>query len=264
MKIIVLLKQVPDTNQVKIDPKTGTLIRQGVPSIINPDDKFALEGAVRLKEEFGGTVTILSMGPPQAKDAIMEGIAMGADDGILLSDRMFAGADTWATSYSLSQALKKIGDYDIIFAGRQATDGDTAQIGPQTAEALDIPQVTYVYDVQMQEDGKTIRVKKAMEDGYEVLDVPLPALLTCIKDLNVPRYPSISGIQRAVSVEIPVWSAADVDAEPEKIGLKGSPTMVAKTFTPEPACRGDCISGTCEDVVTQLINKLQEINILKE
>lgn len=264
MKIIVLLKQVPDTNQVKIDPKTGTLIRQGVPSIINPDCKFALEGAIRLKEKFGGTVTILSMGPPQAKDAIMEGLAMGADDGILLSDRMFAGADTWATSYSLAQALKKIGDFDVIFAGRQATDGDTAQIGPQTAEALNIPQITYVFDVQVKEDGRTMRVKKAMEDGYEVIDVPMPALLTCIKDLNEPRYPPISGIQRAVEYDIPVWSAADVDADPEKIGLKGSPTQVAKTFTPEPSCRGDCISGTCEDVVTQLMNKLHEINILRE
>jgi electron transfer flavoprotein beta subunit len=264
MKIIVLLKQVPDTNQVKIDPKTGTLIRQGVPSIINPDDKFALEEGIRVKEQFGGTVTILSMGPPQAKDAIMEGLAMGADEGVLLSDRMFAGADTWATSYSLAQALKKIGDYDIIFAGRQATDGDTAQIGPQTAEALDIPQITYVFDVKVKEDGRTMVVKKAMEDGYEVLEVPMPALLTCIKDLNDPRYPSISGIQRAVESTIPVWSAADVGADPEKIGLKGSPTMVAKTFTPEPACRGDCISGPCDDMVTQLINKLHEINILKE
>jgi len=264
MKIIVLLKQVPDTNQVKIDPKTGTLIRQGVPSIINPDDKFALEEGIRLKEKYGGSITILSMGPPQAKDAIMEGLAMGAEEGILLSDRMFAGADTWATSYSLAQAVKKIGDYDIILAGRQATDGDTAQIGPQTAEALEIPQVTYVMNVDISEDGRTLQAKRAMEDGYEIIEVPLPCLLTCIKELNDPRYPSVSGIQTAVRSEIPVWSAADVDADPEKIGLKGSPTMVAKTFTPEPACRGDCIEGSCEDVVTQLMDKLHEINILKE
>lgn len=264
MRIIVLLKQVPDTNQVKIDPKTGTLIRQGVPSIINPDDKFALEEGIRLKEKYGGSITILSMGPPQAKDAIMEGLAMGADEGILLSDRMFAGADTWATSYSLAQAVKKMGEYDIILAGRQATDGDTAQIGPQTAEALEIPQVTYVMNVDISEDGKTLQAKRAMEDGYEIIKVPLPCLLTCIKELNDPRYPSVSGIQNAVRMDIPVWSAADVDADPEKIGLKGSPTMVAKTFTPEPACRGDCIEGSCEDVVTQLMDKLHEINILKE
>lgn len=264
MKIIVLLKQVPDTNKVRIDPKTGTLIRQGVPSIINPDDKYALEGAVRVKEKMGGTVTILSMGPPWAADAIQEGIAMGADDGILLSDRMFAGADTWATSYSLAQAIKKIGDYDIIFAGRQATDGDTAQIGPQTAEAIDVPQVTYVMDLEIIDGGKKARAKRSMEDGYEIIEVPLPALFTCIKDLNEPRYPSISGIQRAVAMDIPVWSAADVGAEPEKIGLKGSPTQVAKTFTPEPACRGDCIQGNAEDMVQQLIDKLKEINILKE
>lgn len=264
MKIIVLMKQVPDTNQVKIDPKTGTLIRQGVPSIINPDDKFAIEEGIRLREKFGGTVTVLSMGPPQAKDAIMEAMGMGADDGILLSDRMFAGADTWATSYSLAKAIGKIGSFDLVLAGRQATDGDTAQIGPQTAEALEIPQVTYVFDINVQQGGTSLRVKKAMEDGYEILEVPMPALLTCIKDLNTPRYPSISGIQRAVSTTIPVWSAADVGADPDKIGLKGSPTMVAKTFTPEPACRGDCISGPCEDMVSQLIRKLHEINILKE
>jgi electron transfer flavoprotein beta subunit len=264
MKIVVLVKQVPDTNQVKIDPKTGTLIRQGVPSIINPDDKFALEEGIRIKEKFGGTVTILSMGPPQAKDAIMEAIAMGADEGILLSDRMFAGADTWATSYSLAMAIKKIGVYDIILAGRQATDGDTAQIGPQIAEALEIPQVTYVFNVDINESEKTLRAKRAMEDGYEVIEIPMPALLTCIKDLNDPRYPPISGIQRAVQCDIPIWSAEDVGADPEKIGLKGSPTMVAKTFTPEPACRGECIGGTCEDVVQQIMDRLHEINILKE
>lgn len=264
MKIIVLVKQVPDTNQVKIDPKTGTLIREGVPSIINPDDKFALEEGIRLKEQYGGTITVLSMGPPQAKNAIMESLAMGADEGILLSDRMFAGADTWATSYSLGKAIQKIGDYDIIFAGRQATDGDTAQIGPQTAESLGIPQVTYVSNVEILNGGKALRAKRAMEDGYEIIEVPMPCLLTCIKDLNDPRYSSISGIQRAVQTEIPVWSAADVDADPEKIGLKGSPTMVAKTFTPEPACRGDCIRGSCEDVVQQLMDKLHEINILRE
>ncbi len=264
MKIIVLVKQVPDTTQVKIDPKTNTLIRQGVPSIINPDDKFALEEGIRIKEKYGGTITILSMGPPQAKDAITEGIAMGADDGILLSDRNFAGADTWATSYSLAMAITKIGEFDIILAGRQATDGDTAQIGPQIAEALKIPQVTYVFNIAINEAEKLLQAKRAMEDGYELIEVPMPCLLTCIKELNEPRYPPISGIQRAVQADIPVWSAADVDADPEKIGLKGSPTIVARSFTPEQVCRGDCIQGACEDVVTQLMNKLHEINILKE
>ena len=264
MNIIVMIKQVPDTNEVKIDPKTGTLIREGVPSIINHDDKHALEEGLRLKEKHGGKVTVISMGPPQAKDAIMEAMAMGADEGILLSDRAFAGADTWATSYSLAQAIRKIGEYDLILAGRQAVDGDTAQIGPQTAEALGIPQITYVRKVEIIGDGKKVRAERALEDGYEVIEAPLPSLLTCIKELNKPRYPSLKGIRRAINYEIPVWTAADVNADPDKIGLKGSPTRVGKTFTPKPPGRGEKIEGKPEELVKTIMKKLNELNILQE
>ncbi|MCD3217948.1 electron transfer flavoprotein subunit beta/FixA family protein, partial [Clostridium botulinum C] len=185
MKIVVCLKQVPDTNQVKIDPVTGTLIREGVPSIINPEDKNALEEALRLKDEKGATVTVISMGPPQAEAALREAMAMGADDAILISDRAFAGADTLATSYALAGALKKL-EYDFILAGRQAIDGDTAQVGPEIAEHLGIPQVTYVEKVDVEGDKLTVR--RALENGYEVLEVQTPCLLTAIKELNEPRY----------------------------------------------------------------------------
>lgn len=262
MNIIVLIKQVPDTNKVKIDPKTNTLIRKGVPSIINPDDKHALEEGFKLREQYGGKVTVLSMGPPQAKDAITEALAMGADEGILLSDRNFAGADTWATSYSLAMGIKKIGNFDLILAGREATDGDTAQIGPQTAEALNIPQVTYVIDLK--KDGSKLRAKRAMEDGYEIIEVPMPALITCISDLNKPRYPSISGIQKAVRYEIPVWNAEQIGADPEKIGLKGSPTIVAKSFVPEPKEKGEILEGNPGELADRLFARLREINIIQE
>ena len=191
MKIIVLMKQVPNTNEVKIDPKTGTLIREGVPSIINPDDKNALEEALKIKEEKGGSVTVLTMGPPQADFALREALAMGADEAILLTDRVFAGADTWATSLALAKAIQKIGEYDLIFAGRQAIDGDTAQVGPEIAEHLGLPQVTYVRKVVSLEGNKVV-VERALEDGYEVIECQLPAVLTAIKELNVPRYPSVN------------------------------------------------------------------------
>ena len=206
MNIVVLIKQVPDTTDVKIDPKTGTLIREGVPSIINPDDKHAIEEALQLKEKFGGKVTVISMGPPQAVDALRESKAMGVDDNILLSDRAFAGADTWATSYTLAAAIKKVGEYDIIICGRQAIDGDTAQVGPQVAECLDLPQITYVRKIDI--EGKKLTAERALEDGFERIETQLPALITVIKDLNKPRYPSVRGIVEACrEAEYPVWTA---------------------------------------------------------
>ncbi len=191
MKIVVCLKQVPDTTAVKIDPKTGTLIRDGVPSIINPEDKHALEVALQLKDNNGAEVTVLSMGPPQAKSALREALCMGADKAILITDRAFAGADTLATSKALAGALKKL-EYDIIFAGRQAIDGDTAQVGPEIAEHLNIPQVTYVQGVKVEEDG--LLVNRALEDGYELIKVKAPVLLTAIKELNEPRYMNVKKI----------------------------------------------------------------------
>lgn len=262
MKMIVCIKQVPDTTDVKIDPKKGTLIREGVPSIINPDDKHAIEGALRLKEKFGGNVTIISMGPPQADDALREALAMGVDEAILLCDRAFAGADTLATSYTLATAIKKIGDYDIILCGRQAIDGDTAQIGPQMAEYLGVPQVTYVRDVKIK--GKKLIVERTLEDGYEKIETSLPALITVIKDLNKPRYPSVGGIVDAYRErEVKVWTAEDVAADISKIGLDGSPTQVKRTFAPEPKGEGEIISGTGEEAAKTLLQKLRDKNVIR-
>lgn len=217
MKIVVCLKQVPDTTAVKIDPKTGTLIRDGVPSIINPEDKHALEAALQLKDNNGAEVTVLSMGPPQAKSALREALCMGADKAILITDRAFAGADTLATSKALAGALKKL-EYDIIFAGRQAIDGDTAQVGPEIAEHLNIPQVTYVQGVKVEEDG--LLVNRALEDGYELIKVEAPVLLTAIKELNEPRYMNVKNIFETSDDEILVWSADDIDVDKAELGLK--------------------------------------------
>lgn len=261
MNIVVLIKQVPDTTDVKIDPKTGTLIREGVPSIINPDDKHAIEEALVLKEKFGGKVTVISMGPPQAMDALRESKAMGVDDNILLSDRAFAGADTWATSYTLAAAIKKVADYDLIICGRQAIDGDTAQVGPQIAECLDLPQITYVRKIEI--DGKTMRVERALEDGFERIETTLPALITVIKDLNQPRYPSVRGIVEACrEAKYPIWTAKDIDAEPSKIGLEGSPTQVKRSFAPEPHGAGLILEGTTEQMAKDLVAKLKDDNVV--
>ena len=261
MNIVVLIKQVPDTTDVKIDKKTGTLIREGVPSIINPDDKHAIEEALKLKEQFGGKVTVLSMGPPQALDALRESKAMGVDDNILLSDRAFAGADTWATSYTLATAIKKVGDFDLIICGRQAIDGDTAQVGPQVAECLNLPQVTYVRKLEI--DGKKMNVERALEDGFERIETTLPALITVIKDLNKPRYPSVRGIVEACrEAEYPVWTAKDIDAEPSKIGLEGSPTQVKRSFAPEPHGEGIMLEGTPEGMAKDLVMRLKDDNVV--
>ena len=262
MKIVVCIKQVPDTTEVKLDPKTGTLIRDGVPSIINPDDKNALEESLRLKDELPDVqVTVLSMGPPQAESALREALAMGADEAILISGREFGGSDTWATSYILAAALKKIGDYDIIFCGRQAIDGDTAQVGPQIAEKLGIPQITYVQKLTM--DGKKVTAHRALEDGYQVIETTTPCLLTAIKELNTPRYLTPAGIFRSYKRAIPVWGVDDLDVDRNKIGLKGSPTNVHRTFSPEPKGQGVMLEGTDRCMACDLITKLQEKHLLK-
>ncbi|AJD32278.1 MULTISPECIES: electron transfer flavoprotein subunit beta/FixA family protein [Clostridium] len=255
MNIVVCLKQVPDTNEVKIDPVKGTLIREGVPSIINPDDKNALEEALVLKESKGGKVTVISMGPPQAKDALREALAMGADEVILISDRAFAGADTLATSYALATAVKKL-DYDIIFAGRQAIDGDTAQVGPEMAEHLNIPQVTYVEEVKLQDEE--LEIKKALEDGYEVVSVKMPVLLTAIKDLNTPRYMHMAKIVECCNKEIKVWNADDIGADKSLLGLSGSPTKVKKSVTKETKRDGILVNKPFKEAAQYAISKLKE------
>jgi electron transfer flavoprotein beta subunit len=233
---IVCIKQVPDTTDVKVNPETGTLIREGVPSIVNPFDTYAIEEALRLKEKFGGKVTVISMGPPQAKEALKEAVAMGADQAILLSDRAFAGSDTWATAYTLAHAIRKIGDYDVILCGKQAIDGDTGQVGPGVARQLDIEQLTYVFKIQdIDFDAKRVKVERLLEEGREVVETSLPALLTVVKDINQPRYPTIMGIRRATRAEIPTWTAADLTGtQPDLLGLKGSPTQVVRVFNPPP------------------------------
>lgn len=263
MNIIVCLKQVPDTTEVRIDPVRGTLIREGVPSIINPDDRNALEEALKIKDKMENvTVTVLSMGPPQADVALREALAMGADKAILLSDRAFAGSDTWATSTALAAGIKKIDDYSVIFCGRQAIDGDTAQVGPQIAEHLDIPQITYVEDLDIKEDK--VIAKRALEDGHFVVESSMPVLLTAIKELNEPRYPSIKGIYEAHGEDkVTVWSATDVEADFDNLGLNGSPTKVRKSFTPEGRKgEGEIISGSTEEVVNTLIVRLKEKHLV--
>jgi electron transfer flavoprotein beta subunit len=255
MNIVVCLKQVPDTTEVKIDPKTGTLIREGVPSIINPDDKNALEGAIQLKEQIGAHVTVVSMGPPQAEKALREALAMGADEAILVGDRAFAGSDTLATSNALAGAIKKL-DYDIIFAGRQAIDGDTAQVGPGIAEHLGLPQVTYVEKVEV--EGNVLKVKKAWEDGYETIEVKTPVLLTAIKELNEPRYMNVKNIFETFKKEIKVWSADDIDVDRALLGLAGSPTQVKKSMTKEMKGQGEIIDKPAREAAEYAVAKLKE------
>jgi electron transfer flavoprotein beta subunit len=260
MKIVVCLKQVPDTNEVKIDPKTGTLIREGVPSIINPDDKNALEESLVLKEQYGAKVTVISMGPLQAETALREALAMGADEAILISDRAFAGADTLATSRALAAVLKKL-DFDIVFAGRQAIDGDTAQVGPEIAEHLNVPQITYVEKVEVVGDG-VLKVRKAWEDGYETIIVKTPVLLTAIKELNVPRYMNAKNIFEVFKKEIKVWTANDIDIDKSLLGLAGSPTKVKKSVTKEPKGQGELINKSYKEAAAYAVSKLKEKHLI--
>ncbi|MDR1065772.1 MAG: electron transfer flavoprotein subunit beta/FixA family protein [Oscillospiraceae bacterium] len=262
MKIIVCAKQVPDTNEVKIDPVKGTLIRDGVPSILNPDDANALEAALELKDKDSDiSVSVLSMGPPQATYMLRECLAMGADDAYLLSSRTFGGADTCATSTTLAAGIRTIGSYDIIFAGRQAIDGDTAQVGPQTAQRLGIPSVTYVQKIREIKD-KSVIVERQLEDGYEVIEVQTPCLLTAVKELNSPRYMTIERIEDAYKAEIKIWNENDVNLKAEDCGLKASPTQVFKSFTPPPKGKGEMLSGTVGEMASSLVAKLQEKHVI--
>jgi electron transfer flavoprotein beta subunit len=263
MNIVVLVKQVPNTSEVKLDPKTGNLIREGIESIINPDDRHALEAAVTLKQEQGGKVTVLSMGPPQAIDAISEALGMGADEGILLTDRLFAGADTWATSSTLGKALEKIGAFDLILCGRQAIDGDTAQIGPQVADYLNVPHVSYVFDIEAV-NKQGLVVKRQLEDGYERIECKLPGLLTVIGKMNRPRYARVDRLLDACREKAPIkiWNAADIGAQTKDVGLEGSLTHVIRTFAPKLQRQTEMIQGDAKASVKTLIGKLKGKRIL--
>ena len=260
MNIIVCIKQVPNTTDVKIDPVTNTLIRDGVESVINPFDAYAIEEGVRLKERFGGKVTVLTMGPPQAESALREAISLGCDEAILVSDRKFAGSDTWATSYTLSCAIQKVGDFDMILCGKQASDGDTAQVGPGISTHLDIPQVTYVKKIEEIANQKA-KVERMTEEGYDIVETPLPCLLTVVKEINTPRLPSLRGMMRSKSAQIIKWTADDIGAEPKNIGLDGSPTRVVKIFTPPPRKGGEMIKGETIQIAQELGQLLKDLVI---
>ena len=262
MRIAVCVKQVPDTNEIRINPETGTLIRDGVPSILNNDDANALEQALQIKDARPDTeVVAITMGPPQAKEMLQECLAMGADEAILLSDRALGGSDTWATSNALAAGLRKAGPFDLIFAGRQAIDGDTAQVGPQIAEKMGLPQVTYVKEFEL--EGDAVTVKRALEDGYEKLRVKLPCVLTAIKELNTPRYMSVPGILRAAKAEIKIWSADDIGVDKTTVGLKASPTNVFRSFTPKPKGKGITVEGdTPKELAGNLLADLRAKHII--
>ncbi len=260
MKIIVCIKQVPDTAEIRINPETNTLMREGVPSIINPFDLHALEAGLQIKDKLGAKVTVLTMGPPQAESSLREAISMGADEAALLTDRAFAGADTWATSYTLAKAIKKLGA-DIIFCGKQAIDGDTAQVGPETAEFLNIPHIAYVRKIEEVRDDH-IRVQRLMDEGYDLVESSIPVLLTVVKELNQPRMPSLKGKMAAKKAEIKKMGMFDIEAEDNSVGLKGSPTQVKNIFAPEKKTGRIMFEGTTEEQADALIIELRRLKCL--
>ncbi|MDD5292382.1 MAG: electron transfer flavoprotein subunit beta/FixA family protein [Candidatus Omnitrophica bacterium] len=260
MNIVVCIKQVPETTQVQIDPKTNTLIREGVTSIINPFDMYAIEEGIRLKEKFGGKTTVITMGPPQADSALREAISLGCDEGILLSDRAFAGSDTLATSYTMAMAIRKIKEFDMIICGKQASDGDTAQVGPGISAHLDIPQITYVKKIEEIKDNQIV-VERMTEEGFEIIKMPLPCLITVVKEINEPRLPSLKGMMRAKSAKINMWKAIDLEMEEDRIGLRGSPTQVIKIFTPQARPKGQIFDGSPEEAVEKLLDTLKDLTI---
>ncbi len=257
MNIIVLVKQVPDAAEVKINRETNTLIRDGVPSIINPYDRYAIEEALRLREKHGGKVTALTMGPPQAAEALKEAVSLGVDEVVLLSDRAFAGADTWATSYALAMGIRKIGSFDLVIAGKQAIDGDTAQVGPETAEMLGVPFVAYIRKIEQAGGGK-MTVERLMDEGYDVVETSLPCVITVVKEINTPRLPSLKGKMKAKNLQVAPWTAADIGADAEKLGLKGSPTQVVRIFPPAPRGNREMLSGSIEEQAAAVVTRLKE------
>ncbi len=267
MKIIVPIKQVPETSNVKMDPETGTIVRSGSEAVVNPLDLYAIEAALLLRDKTGGTVHVISMGPPRAEIALREAIAMGCDGGFLVSDRKFGGSDTWATSYILSQAVKTAGEFNLIICGERATDGDTAQVGPGIAAWLDVSLATYVSSITApniaspngNSPGKTISVERLMEDGYQQLTLTLPALLTVVKEIAEPRLPTLEGKKRAITTEIPFLNSENMELEPSFLGLKGSPTKVVKIRTPQVTRGGKIIEvdGDPAAAVSELIDFLK-------
>ncbi len=263
MHFVVCIKQVPATTSVQIDPRTGTLKREGVESIINPFDEYAIEEGIRLKERVGGKVTVITMGPPQAESALREALSRGCDDAILISDRAFAGADTLATSYTLASAIKLLNEVDLVICGKQASDGDTAQVGPGLAEKLDIPHVAYVRKIVDIKPGY-IKVERMLEDGVDVLEMSLPALITVVKEINTPRLPTLKGMMTAKKKQILHWTRETLGLDENKIGLKGSPTQVVKIFYPPARKGGERITGAdAKEIAKKLVEKLSSFGLIK-
>lgn len=262
MNIIVCVKQVPGTTEVKINKETNTIIREGVESIINPFDTYAIEEGIRIKEKTGGRVIVLSMGIPSVAELLRETIALGVDEAILLSDKAFAGADTLATSYTLSMGIRKIGEFDLVICGKQAIDGDTAQVGPSLAEKLGIPHTTYVRKIEEVRQGY-IRCQRLTDDGYEVIEMPLPAVITVVKEINEPRLPSLKGMMKAKKAVIPVWTADDIGVDRNLCGLKGSPTQVISTFVPIHEIKSEMFDGTPEEQAKKLAERLLSMKFMK-
>ena len=262
MKIVVCIKQVPATNDTKIDPETKRIVREGVRAILNPFDTYAVEEGIQLRDKFGGEVLALSMGPPKAEQALREVLSLGVDKAILLSDRDFAGSDTWATSYVLARAIKKIGKVDLVLCGKQAIDGDTAQVGPGIAAHLNWVQATYVMAVE-ELSSSIIRVKRMHEDGYDICEIALPAVMTVVKDINIPRVPTLKGRLASLKREIPVWKPEDIKIEKTKIGLDGSPTRVVKIEQPAPRhASTKRIEGSARECARSLLRELRMRNII--
>jgi len=264
VKIAACIKQVPETTEVKINPTTNTLIREGVSSITNPFDEFAIEEGLLTREKCGGEVHVITMGPPQAMEALKDALARGSDKAYLVSDPAFAGADTLATAYTLSKMIEKIGDVDLVICGKQAIDGDTAQVGPGIATRLGIPQLTYVSKVrEIDPAKKRIVVERMLENGREVVESSLPVVITVVKDINEPRLPSLLGIKKAAKAQIPTMTAKDIGADENRIGLKGSPTWVSKIFSPESRGGGEVLKGELSEVVPLLVEKLMDSKLIK-
>lgn len=262
MNIIVCIKQVPDSAQVKVDPQTGTLIRAGVPSILNPYDHYALEKALAIKAKTGAKVTVLSMGPNQAVAVLRLALALGADEGVLLSDRAFAGSDTWATAYALATAIGKIGSYDLVLCGQMAIDGDTAQTGPEMAYHLNMAQITFCESVDS--DGQRVIVKKLIEGGHQIMEADLPVLLTMTMPADyAPKYPSFLAAHQAQEKPISVWTANDIGADLHKLGLEGSPTRVARIFAPNGREKGEMITGSAEEMAAKFVEILKKESFIK-
>jgi electron transfer flavoprotein beta subunit len=260
MQIVVCIKQVPDTKNVRIDPDTHTLVRQGVESIINPFDLFAVEAALRIKDECGAKVTAVTMGPPQAADALRDTLARGVDDAVLLSDRAFAGSDTWATSTTLAAAVRKMGGVSLVICGKQAVDGDTGQVGPEMAALLDFPYATFVKKVELS-GGESLKVTRQTDEGSEIWKLPMPALITVLKEMGEPRMPSLRHKMRAAKAQIPVWGAADLGLDTNCVGLCGSFTQVVRVFSPPRRTDRILIEGSPEEQAEQLFNYLKHARV---